>query len=152
MKRVVAMFLQMVLVLMAIGVLTLLLWEPHLEGRNVSATLFQIYFNDPFLAYIYVAFIPFFIGIWQAIILSGFLGQNKIFSPASMKALQTIKLCALVTAGFIVGAEAWLFIFERGKDDIAGGVAMGLLIIFLSLIVATAAVVFERILRKALPT
>jgi hypothetical protein len=32
------------------AVFVFLLWEPHIEGRNAHATLFQIYFNDPFLA------------------------------------------------------------------------------------------------------
>lgn len=47
-----ALFVQVVLVLMGIGTLGLLLWEPHLEGRNAQATTFEIYFNDPFLAYV----------------------------------------------------------------------------------------------------
>ena len=36
----------------------------------------------------------------------------------------------------------------RGKDDIAGGVMMGVFIIVVSAIVATAAAVFERILQN----
>jgi hypothetical protein len=56
-----------VIVLFGIGVLAFMLWEPHLEGRNVHASLFQIYFKDPFLAYAYVASIPFFVGLYQAI-------------------------------------------------------------------------------------
>jgi hypothetical protein len=51
--------------------------------------------------------------------------------------------------GFLVGAEAYFFIVVRGKDDIAGGVMMGLVLIFLSAIVATAAGVFERTLQSA---
>jgi hypothetical protein len=41
-------FLQAVIVLIGIGALALMLWEPHIEGRNAHATLFEIYFNDPF--------------------------------------------------------------------------------------------------------
>jgi hypothetical protein len=63
--------------------------------------------------------------------------------------LRIIKYCALTTALFIVGAEAYIFIFVRGTDDVAGGVMMGAFIIFVSAIIATAAVVFERILRNA---
>ena len=51
--------------------------------------------------------------------------------------------------GFLAGAEAYFFIVMRGKDDIAGGVMMGLLLIFVSAVVATAAAVFERILQSA---
>jgi hypothetical protein len=51
--------------------------------------------------------------------------------------------------GFLVGAEAYFFIVRRGDDDIAGGVTMGLVLIFVSVVVATAAAVFERILQSA---
>lgn len=48
--RLETMFLQAVVVLIGIGALAFLLWEPHLKGRNANATTFEIYFNDPFLA------------------------------------------------------------------------------------------------------
>ena len=50
--------------------------------------------------------------------------------------------------GFVVAAEAYLFIVRPG-DDIAGGVFMGLLIIFVSGVIAIAATVFERTLQSA---
>jgi len=75
--------------------------------------------------------------------------RNEIFFQRSGRALRIIKYCALTTAIFILGAEAYLFIFIRGKDDIAGGVMMGVFIIFVSAIIATAAAVFERILQNA---
>ena len=59
-------FLQVVIVLIGIGALALMLWEPHIEGRNAHATLFEIYFKDPFLAYAYIASIPFFVALYQA--------------------------------------------------------------------------------------
>jgi hypothetical protein len=64
-----------------------------------------------------------------------------------VRALRIIKYCALTTAIFIVGAEAYLFM--RGKDDIAGGVMMGGFIILVSAIIATAAAVFDRRLQNA---
>jgi Protein of unknown function (DUF2975) len=144
MKRGSTIFLQVVIVLIGIGVLALLLWEPQVEGRNVHATQFEIYFKDPFLAYIYLAFVPFFVGLTRAFKILGYARRNEIFSQRSVRALRIIKYCALTTAIFILGAEAYLFIFMRGKDDIAGGAMMGGFIIFVSLIIATAATVFER--------
>ena len=61
MKRGSTIFLQALILLLGVGVLALLLWEPQVEGRNVHATQFEIYFKDPFLAYIYLAFVPFFL-------------------------------------------------------------------------------------------
>lgn len=148
MKRGSIIFLQVAIVLLGLGVFALLLWEPQLEGRNVNATQFEIYFKDPFLAYIYLAFVPFFVGLYQGFKILGHARRDEIFSQPSVRALRIIKYCALTTAIFILGAEAYLFIFIRGTDDIAGGVMMGLFIIIASAIIATAAAVFERYLRN----
>ena len=149
MKKSSTIFLQAVIVLIGIGVLTFMLWEPHLEGRNMNATLFAIYFNDPFLAYVYFASIPFFVGLYQAIKVLAYVGRNEVFSQRSVRALRTIKYCALATAGFIVGAEAYLFIVMRGKDDIAGAAMMGFIATFASIVVGTAAAVIEKVLQNA---
>ena len=148
MKRGSTIFLQVVIVLIGIGALAFMLWEPHIEGRNAHATLFEIYFNDPFLAWAYTASISFFVALYQAFTLLRYIRQNTVFSLNSVRALRTIKYCALVLLGFIVAAIAYLFIVRPG-DDIAGGVAMGILISFLSIIVATAAAVFEKTLQSA---
>jgi len=149
MKRVSTIFLQIVIVLLGIGVLAALLWEPQVEGRNVNATQFEIYFKDPFLAYIYLAFVPFFVALYQAFKMLGYVRRDEIFSQRAVRSLRIIKYCALITATFILGALAYIFIFVRGTDDIAGGVAMGLFIIIVSAIIAAAAAMFERILQNA---
>jgi hypothetical protein len=142
-------FLRVVIVLIGIGALTWMLWEPHLEGRNAHATTFEIYFKDPFLAYAYLASIAFFIALYQAFTLLRYIGQNRVFSLDSIKALRTIKYCAVTLVAMIGAAVAYLSIFVRGTDDIAGGVAMGVVLIFGSVVIATAAAVFERLLQKA---
>src|SRR3954463_4681877 len=141
MKKGSTIFLQVIIVLIGVGALTLLLWEPHLEGRNAHATLFQIYFNDPFLAYAYVASISFFVALYQAFKVLGYVGQNKVFSQAAVKALRTIKFCALAIVGFVVAGEN-IFILFNDSDDRAGGVFMGILIAFGSIVIAAAAAMF----------
>jgi hypothetical protein len=149
MKKSSTIFLQVVIVLIGIGARALLLWEPHIEGRNANATLSEIYFKDPFLAYMYTGSIAFFVALYQAFRLLGYIGRNEIFSQRSVKALRTIKYCAMTLVAFIMGAEAYFFIVQRGKEDIAGGVMMGLLMIFVFVVIATAAGVFERIVQNA---
>jgi len=148
MKRSSTIFLQIVIVLIGIGALALLLWEPHLEGRNAHATNFEIYFKDPFLALVYAGSIPFFIALYQAFKVLGYAGQNKIFSQEAVKALRTIKYCAITIIGFVV-VEEIIIILNHGSDDVAGGVFMGILITFGSIVIAAAAAVFERILQSA---
>jgi len=150
MKRSSTIFLQVVIVLVGIGALALMLWEPHLEGRNVNATLFEIYFKDPFLAYAYTASVAFFVALFQAFELLAYIGQNKVFSQAAVKALRNIKYCAIILVVFILGAEGYLFTVQRRmEEDIAGGVMIGLAMIFISAVVATAAAVFEKLLQSA---
>jgi hypothetical protein len=148
-KRSSTIFLQVVIVLIGIVALALMLWEPHLEGRNAHATVYEIYFNDPFLAYAYTASIAFFVALFQAFKLLGYIGKNEVFSLESVKALRTIKYCAISLVVTIAGALGYIFIAVRGKDDIAGGVAMGLVLISVSVVIATAAAVFERLLQNA---
>jgi Protein of unknown function (DUF2975) len=147
MKRSSTIFLQVVIVLIGIGTLALMLWEPHIEGRNAHATLFEIYFKDPFLAYAYIGSIPFFVALYQAFKVLGYAGQNKVFSQAAVKALRTIKYCAIAIIGFV--AVSVIFIMFGDTDDRPAGVFMRILIAFPSIVVATAAAVFERILQNA---
>lgn len=140
-------FLQIVIVLIGIAALGLMLWEPHLEGRNAHATLFQIYFNDPFLAYAYIASISFFAALYQALKVLGYARQNRIFSPASVKAVRTIKFCATAMVVFVVAGET--FILLGSSDDRAGGVFMGIIIAFGAMVIAAGAAIFERILQDA---
>ena len=148
MKKISTLFLQIVIVLIGVGALALLLWEPHIEGRNALATNFEIYFNDPFLALVYVGSIPFFVALYQAFKVLWYVGQNKVFSREAVKALRTIKYCALGVVGFVVIEEIFIML-NHGNDDPAGGVFMGVLITFGSIIVATAAAVFEKTLQNA---
>jgi hypothetical protein len=140
-------FLQIVIVLIGIGALAFMLWEPHLEGRNVNATLFQIYFNDPFLACAYVASTPFFVALFKAFRVLGYVRDGKIFSQEAAQAFRTIKYCALSLIGFVAIGE--IFIILNTSDDRAGGVAMGILIAFGSTVIAAAAAMFEKIVQNA---
>lgn len=148
-KKNVTILLQAVVVLIGICALGLLLWEPHIEGRNAYATTFEIYFNDPFLAYAYVASLPFFTALYQAFKVLGYVRQNKLLSQATLQALRTIKYCAVAIVGFAVGGE--IFIIFSTSDDRAGGVFIGALIIVGSIISAVVAAVCERHLRRAIP-
>ena len=148
MKKGSTIFLQAVIVLIGIVALALLLWEPQIEGRNAHATQFEVYFKDPFLVLVYAGSIPFFIALYQGFKVLGYAGQNTIFSQAAVQALRTIKYCAISIMGF-VALEEMFILLNHGSDDAAGGVFMGILITFGSIVIATAAAMFERILQSA---
>ena len=73
--------------------------------------------------------------------------QNKTFSQATVKALRTIKYCAIAIIGFV--AVSVIFMMFAEQDDRPAGVFMRILIAFPSIVIATAAALFERILQNA---
>ena len=142
--------MQVAIVLFGLGVLALMLWEPHLEGRNARATTFEIYFKDPFLAYVYAGSIPFFVALQRAFGLFGHFRQNGRFSHATVDALRSIKRCAIVLIGFVAGAVVFILVFGDGEDRPAG-VMMCLFVTVATSLVAITAAVLARKLQGALP-
>jgi hypothetical protein len=150
MKRSSIIFLQIVIVLIGVGALALLLWEPQVEGVNKNRTNFEIYFQDPFLALVYAGSIAFFVALYQAIRALGYVGRNQVFSPDVVRALRIIKYCALVIIGFVVVEVIVLLLMnERDSDSPGAPIFLGVLIAFPSIVIATVAAMFERILQNA---
>ena len=146
MKRTAALLLQGVTILLALAALAFLLWEPHLEGRNDGATLTRIYFQDPFLAYVYAASVPFFAALYQAFKFLGLVRRDEGSTPQAAKALRTLRYCALVIILFVVGAEA--VIIRNANEDRPAGVFMGLLVTLGALAMAATAALTERAVRR----
>lgn len=146
-KPISAIFLQAVTVLIGIGTLAFLLWEPNVEGVNANATFFEVYFDDPFLAYAYIASTPFFVALFQVFTLLGYAGRNELFSNRSVHALRTIKICAMMSIIFIVGGVAFLLSGE--SDDRPPILMMGTVATLVSIIIATVAGMVERNVKSA---
>src|SRR4029434_8085869 len=94
MKRASTIFLQIVILLFGAGILTWLLWEPHVEGVNKNATFFAVYF-DAFIDYIYIGSIPFFVAIYQGVKFLGYIRRDEIFSLPAVRALRIIRYCSI---------------------------------------------------------
>jgi hypothetical protein len=149
MKKSSTIFLQVVIVLIGIVALAIMIRFPLTEGRAVNLDLFSIY-ADPFLIYGYLASIAFFVALYQAFKLLGYIRQNKVFSLNSVKALRAIKYCAVILSVLIVLAAVYIRIFHAQDDDPAGFIAVSVVTTFISIVVATAAAVFERTLQSAI--
>ena len=148
MKKNSTIFLQVAIVLIGMVALAAMIRFPLTEGRAVNLDLLSIY-SDPFIVYGYLASIPFFVALYQAFKLLEYIGQNKVFSLNSVKALRTIKYCAIILSTLIVMAILYIRIFHSKDDDPAGAIAMGILTIFTSIVIAAAAAVFEKLLQTA---
>jgi cytochrome bd-type quinol oxidase subunit 2 len=149
MKRISILFLQAVIVLIAIVALAILIRIPLTEGRATNLDLFSIY-SDPLILYGYAASIVFFIVLYKTFKLLGFIGHNNVFSSNSVKTLKSIKYCAIVLSILIVMAGLYIMLFHNKEDDPAGFLAICIVTTFVSIVVATAAAIFEKILQNAI--
>ena len=149
MKRISTVFLQVVIVLIGIVALAILIRFPSIEGRAANLDLLSIY-ADPFILYGYAASIAFFVALYKAFKLLGYIGQNKVFSSSSVGALKSIKYCAIVLSILIVMAGLYIKIAHHKDDDPAGFLAICMVTAFASIVVATAAAIFEKILQNAI--
>ena len=149
MKRISIIFLQAVIVLIGIVAFALLIRLPLTEGRAANLDLFSIYF-DPFILYGYAASTAFFVGLYKAFKLLGYIGQDKVFSSNSVRTLKSIKYCAIALSILIVAAGLYIRIFHNKEDDPAGFLAICAVTTFVSIVVVTAAAVFEKILQNAI--
>lgn len=146
-KRVSTLFLKAVIVLIALAVFGWLIIFPQLEGRAANLDLISIY-KDPFIIYIYIAFIPFFISLYQALKLLGQFEKNKIHST-SIKTIENIKKYMLMFIGFIALTVLYLSMLSRQThDDGAGAMMLGMIIILGSGVVVTTADIVGKELKK----
>lgn len=149
MKKSLMICLQWLAIIVGLVVLVFMIIEPQLEGRNVGATLSEIYLHDGFLLWAYTGSIAFFVGLYHAFKLFGYIRASKTVSTKSVQALATIKYCALVLIGFLLFAQGYLVLVQRQvEDDIAGGVAMSMMLLIVSVTVATVSSRFEKNLRR----
>ncbi|MEZ5409826.1 MAG: DUF2975 domain-containing protein [Acidimicrobiales bacterium] len=131
--------------LVGLVVLAVLVLEPQVEGRNVDATLVEIYLHDPFLLFVYTGSIPFFLALFEAFKLLGYV-ETSAFSARSVRSARLIRDCARVTIGFVVVGATFLLI--TGEDRPVA-LFLGLVPTVALLTVASSAAVFERLLERA---
>ena len=139
--------MKVVILLIAIGVLAGMIRFPQTEGRATNLDLISIY-TDPLIVYAYIASIPFFVALYQAFKLLGYVDTNRVFSQRAVKAVRNIKYCAITISGFIVLGILYIRLSVI-NDDPAGVTALGILTTFASIVIATAAAVFQKLLQNA---
>lgn len=149
MKQISIIFLQAVILIIGLIVLFILIRFPLTEGRAQHLDLFRIYF-DPFILYGYVSSIAFFVALYKAIKLLGYIGKNHLFSLESVKTLRSIKYCSIIIAISIALAGIYIKLFHHKDDDPAGFLAMCIIFIFISIAIGTAVAVFEKSLQNAI--
>ncbi|MCA9868055.1 MAG: DUF2975 domain-containing protein [Anaerolineae bacterium] len=147
MKKSSTLFLKVVILLIATGVLAGLIWFPQTEGRAANLDLVNIY-TDPFIIFIYIGSIPFFVGLYQAFKLLNFIDANRAFSQGAVNILKNIKLAFLSLVGFIAAALFYIRFFVH-EDDAAGPTGLGIFIALACGAFAVTAGIFQKLFQTA---
>jgi Protein of unknown function (DUF2975) len=147
MKHGSTLFLKGVILLLAMGALAGLVRFPQTEGRATNLDLVSVY-KDPVIIYVYIASSPFFVALYQAFKLLGYVDKSNTFAQSAVDAVKNIKHCALAIVGFLVVALFALRVVVHG-DDPAGPTTVGVVAMFTSLVIAIAAGVFQKLLQHA---
>jgi hypothetical protein len=144
-------FLQVVVVLIGMVALTAMLWLPLTEGRAKTLSHVAIY-SDPLILYVFASSVAFFVALYKGFTWLGYIRQNVIFSTSSVRAIKSIKHCAVILSVCIVIEGAYIKMAHHHEDDPAGFLALCFAMSFVALVVATAMALLEKILHNALDT
>ncbi len=144
MKRGSTMFLRATIILIGIIVLALCVFAlpAGLLSDNTG-------YYRPILLGLYVPAVPFFIALYQAMILLDMIDKNQAFSERSVTALKHIKSSAIIISALFFTFMPYVF-QVADKDDAPGVVLIGLVIIGASAVIATFAAVLQKLLQSGM--
>lgn len=108
----------------------------------------QTDYYRPILIGMYLPAVPFFLALYQTLKLLGYIDKNQAFSALSAKALMIIKYCALTITGLYAAGMPYIY-YAAEEDDAPGVILIGLVIIFASFVIATAAAVLQKLVQHA---
>lgn len=143
-------FLRVVVFLMGIPVLALCIFlVPSLASWVAKEIPEYPYLHYLVSSGLYATAIPFFFALYQTFKLLNYIDRNIAFSELSVKALTNIKYCAIaISILYTAGMPCIILIAD--KDDAPGGIVIGLVIIFASIVIAVFAAVLQKLLRNAI--
>lgn len=125
---------------------------PELIREESVGKPVNLYLTYSFLSAVYIIAIPFFIALYQTLKLLHFISENKAFSHQSIKALQNIKMCAIIFSVLIVIAVITGLSLARmidPREDVTFMVTFGFIFTFVSSIIAVFVAVLQRLLIDA---
>ncbi|EUJ51742.1 DUF2975 domain-containing protein [Paenilisteria rocourtiae] len=102
----------------------------------------------PILITMWIAAVPFFIGLYQGLKVLAYIDKKTAFSELSVRALKHVKYCALIISTLYFFSLPFFYLLAQ-HDDAPGLVVIGLVLTFGSIVVATFAAVLQKLLQEA---
>lgn len=150
MERGTTLFLKAAVIVIGIPVLALCVFLVP-EIANFAVELYPDFSILKYLVFIdlYASAIPFYIALYQAFKLLGYIDKNQAFSESSVQVLKNIKYCAFTISGiFVMGMPLFYLMAER--DDAPGIIVIGMVLIFAAMVIAVFAAVLQKLLKEAI--
>ena len=145
-------FLRLVISLIAMAALTVCIFAlPRMVAQEAAKTPDTAWLIYLFLAGAYVMAFAFFVALYQAFKLLGYIDGDKAFSELSFRALGRIKYSAIAISSMMVSGIATVMVLSAGTgEDITGIVMMGLIVTFASSVIATFTAVLQKQVQKGI--
>ncbi len=142
MKKGSTLFLKIVLIFIGIVLLTFLLFTfPYLFKQG------DVLDYRPILAGMHISIIPFIFALYQAWNLLTYIDKNTAFSDLSVKALKNIKYSVVLFGALYALGSPYVY-FVADLDDAPGVVAIAIVVIGASVVVATFAAVLQKLVQN----
>lgn len=148
MKQRTTVFFKLAIIVISITVFALCVFGFYFLANN-SANPNYAYILYPILIGIYTSVIPFYIALYKSFKLLNYISENKISSQASVKALISIKYCALTISTLYLLVMPFIILLAD-KDDAPGAILIGALPILISIIIAVFANGLKKKLQKSI--
>ncbi|MFS0861077.1 DUF2975 domain-containing protein [Fredinandcohnia sp. 179-A 10B2 NHS] len=150
MKRGTTTFLKIAVILIGIPILALCIFGLPLIAKDAAeSSLRMAYVLYGILGIMYVSAIPFYLALFQAFKLLGYIDQNKAFSDLSVTALKKIRNCATtISILYVIGLPLFYIVGE--VDDAPGVILIGMVFTFAPMVIAVFAAVLQRLLQEAI--
>ncbi|RBW68601.1 DUF2975 domain-containing protein [Bacillus taeanensis] len=150
MKRGTTLFLKIAVIIIGLPVLAVCIFlVPEIADYAAQLAADVAFMKYYTLIGLYAAAIPFYFALYQAFKLLSYIDTNKAFSQISVKALKTIKYCAIaISIIYVINMPIFYLIGE--VDDAPGVILIGMIIIFASMVIAVFAAVLQKLLKEAI--
>ncbi|SER72776.1 Protein of unknown function [Gracilibacillus ureilyticus] len=143
-------FLKIAVFIMAVPVLALCIFVIPVLTRGISEFIPAFSFWVKVAsAGIYLSAVLYFLVLYQALRLLGYIDKNKAFSHLSVKALKNIKYYA-TTISILFLLTMPLVYAVAEKDDAPGLIIVGMVIALAPMVVAVFAAVLQKLLKNAI--
>ncbi len=150
MKRSSTLFLKFALFIIGLPVLVVCIVLIPMALRNLSdGVVGWDLLMAGLLTIMYLAAIPFYMALFQAFKLLGYIDRNTSFSEESVTALRKIKYCAIIITGLYVLNLPLFYVFAE-LDDAPGVILVGMAFIFAPMVIAVFSAVLEKLLQEAI--